>query len=91
MSITTGEELLGREPRTVGTRIAVRHVAGKVINGGRSPAYVADQLDTSLASVYEALAYYDDNAEELRRLERENAEAFDRVRETSLKPPEPTS
>ena len=91
MPITTDEEVLGGEPRIEGTRIAVRHVAGKVIDGGRSPAYVADQLDTSLASVYEALAYYYDNPEELRHLERENADAFDRVRETSLKPKEPVS
>ncbi len=91
MAITTDEDVLGGEPRIEGTRIGVRHVAAKVIGGGRSPAYVADQLDLSLASVYETLAYYYDNAEEMRTLERENNAALERVREQSLKPKEPVS
>lgn len=72
-------------------RIGVGHVAGKVVDGGYSPAYVADQLDCSLAAVYEALSYYYDNIEEMRALERENAASFERIRETSLKPKEPVS
>ena len=66
-------------------------MAAKVIDGGRTPAYVADQLDLSLATVYEALAYYYDNAEEMRTLERQNNAAFERVREQSVKPKEPVS
>jgi hypothetical protein len=38
--------------------------------------------------VYEALAYYYDNSEEMRAVERANDEAFTRVREESLKPKE---
>lgn len=91
MTITTDEGILAGEPRIEGTRIGVRHVARKVVDGGYSPAYVADQLDVSLASVYEALSYYYENIEEMRILERENAEAFERARETSLKPKEPVS
>ena len=91
MTITVDEGVLGGEPRIEGTRVAVRHVAGKVVDGGYAPAYVADQFDLSLASVYEALSYYYDNVEEMRELERENEAAFERVRETSLKPKEPIS
>ncbi len=91
MRITTDEDVLGGEPRIEGTRIGVRHVAAKVIDGGRSPAYVADQLDLSLATVYEALAYYYGNAEEMRTLDEENNAAFERVREQSVKPKEPVS
>lgn len=91
MTITTDEDVLGGEPRIEGTRVSVRHVAEKVIDGGRSPAFVADQLDCSLASVYEALAYYYDNIEEIRVFAQENEEAFERVRESSLKPKEPVS
>lgn len=88
MAITSDDEILGGEPRIDGTRIGVRHVAGKVVDGGYSPAYVADQLDVSLSAVYEAMAYYYDNIEEIREFERENADAFERVREDSLKPKE---
>ncbi|MEF8786190.1 MAG: DUF433 domain-containing protein [Haloarculaceae archaeon] len=91
MTITTDDDVLGGEPRIEGTRIGVRHIAGLVVESGRSPAYVADQLDISLASVYEAMAYYYEHIEELRTLDRENADAFERVSESSLKPKEPVS
>ena len=91
MTITSDEDVLGGEPRIEGTRIAVRHIAGRVVDGDRSPAYVADQFDIPLASVYEALAYYYEHIEAMRQFERENAAAFEEVREESLKPKEPAS
>jgi uncharacterized protein (DUF433 family) len=91
MAITTDEDVLGGEPRIEGTRVGVRHVAGTVVDAGHTPAYVADQFDISLASVYEALAYYYSNLDEMRELDEENADAFERVRESSLKPKEPAS
>jgi uncharacterized protein (DUF433 family) len=91
MTITTDDDVLGGEPRIAGTRISVRHVANLVVDSGRSPAYVADQLDISLAAAYEAVAYYYNNIDEMRALEEENADAFKRIRESSLKPKEPVS
>lgn len=88
MTITRDDDVLGGEPRIDETRVGVRHVAARVIDGGQSPAYVADQLDLSLAEVYESLSYYYDHVEEMRDLERENEDAFERVRESSLKPKE---
>ena len=89
MTITRDEDVLGGEPRIEGTRVAVRHVVGRVIDAGAEPAHVADQLDLRLTDVYEALAYYYANVEELRSLRRENEDAFDRLREESLDPKEP--
>lgn len=88
MTITRDDDVLGGEPHIDGTRVGVRHVAARVIEAGQSPAYVADQLDLSLASVYEALSYYYGHIEEMRGVERENQDAFERVHETSLKPKE---
>jgi uncharacterized protein (DUF433 family) len=88
MTITRDDDVLGGEPRIDETRVGVRHVAARVIDSGQSPAYVADQLDLSLAEVYESLSYYYDHVEEMRDLERENEDAFERVRESSLKPKE---
>jgi uncharacterized protein (DUF433 family) len=88
MTIARDEDILGGEPRIDETRVGVRHVAARVIDTGQSPAYVADQLDLSLSEVYEALSYYYDHVEEMRDLERENEDAFDRVRDSSLKPKE---
>ncbi|WP_290812495.1 DUF433 domain-containing protein [Halovivax sp.] len=87
MPTTTDDEILRGEPRIEGTRVGVRHVAGRVIGGGRSPAYVADRLECSLAAVYEALAYYYDHPEEMRELERANGEVEDV--ETLLEDAEP--
>jgi len=88
MSITRDEDVLGGEPRIDGTRIAVRHVAARVIDSGQSPVHVADQLDVPLADVYEALSYYYAHIDEMREHEAENEAAFKRVRESSLKPKE---
>jgi uncharacterized protein (DUF433 family) len=89
MSITRDDDILGGEPRLEGTRIGVRHVAARVIEAGQSPAHVADQFDITLADVYEALSYYYAHIEDMRAIEGANEEAFDRVRESSLKPKEP--
>lgn len=88
MPIVSDDEILGGEPRIDGTRIGVRHVAGRVVRNGQSPASVADQLDISLARVYEALSYYYDNIEEIKAIERENEEAYRRLTEEALQPKE---
>jgi uncharacterized protein (DUF433 family) len=88
MTVTRDDDVLSGEPRIDETRVGVRHAAARVIDSGQSPAYVADQLDLSLAEVYEALSYYYDHVEEMRDLERENEDAFERVCESSLKPKE---
>lgn len=88
MSIIRDEDVLGGEPRIDGTRTGVRHVAARVIDSGQSPAHVADQIDVPLANVYEALSYYHAHIDEMRELERQNEAAFERVRESSLKPKE---
>lgn len=56
MTTAREDDVLGGESRVDGTRIGVRHVAALVVDGGRTPAYTADQLDISLAEVYEALS-----------------------------------
>ncbi|WP_049902347.1 DUF433 domain-containing protein [Halorubrum distributum] len=89
MTIVRNNNVLGGEPRINGTRIGVRHVAARVIDGGQSPAHVADQFNLPISGVYEALSYYYGHIEEMYNLERENEAAFDRVRELSLKPKEP--
>ena len=87
-NIVSDDDVLGGEPRIEGTRIWVRHVTARVIDTGQSPAHAADQLDCSLAAVYEALSYYYEHIDEMRNLERANDDAFERVREPSLQPKE---
>lgn len=88
MTIARDDNVLGGEPRIDGTRIGVRHVAALVIEGEKHPAYTADQFDISMAEVYEALSYYYAHIDEMREIERENAAAFEQVRDSSLNPKE---
>lgn len=89
MAIVRDDDVLGGEPRLEGTRVGVRHVAVAVVDRDHSPAYVADQLDLTLAQVYEALSYYYANVDEIREIERDNEAAADRIGPESLKPKEP--
>ena len=89
MTIVHDEDILGGEPRIEGTRVGVRHIVAKIIDGEQTAPYVADQLDISLSEVYEALSYYYAHTDEIREIERETREAYDRFREGSLKPKEP--
>jgi len=88
MTITHDEDVLGGEPRIEGTRIGVRHVAARVIEGENPPAVVADQFDVTLAAIYEALSYYYEHVEEMREYEQANEAAFEEIRKSSLKPKE---
>ena len=64
MAIVVDDEVLHGHPRIDGTRIGVLHVYDMVV-GGAEPAEVADSLDIDLGRVYEALAYYYDNPDEM--------------------------
>jgi hypothetical protein len=56
-----------------------------------SPRRLELQLDVSLWAVYEALAYYYDNIEEIRSFERANPRARDRVHDAGLQPKDPVA
>lgn len=80
-------DILGGEPRIEGTRVGVYHVAVRVVDAGRSPASVADQLDVPLGVVSEALAYYYNNPEEMRTHRAAQEEAREELRSRAVKPP----
>lgn len=84
--IVRTEGVLGGEPRLAGHRISVLQVADMVIKGDRSPEYVADQLDLSLADVHTALAYYYDNPEEMDAIRRRHRELDEELQAASSAP-----
>jgi len=86
MTIVSDDAVLHGQPRIEGTRVGVLHVYDMVVSGAE-PAEVADSLDLSLGRVYEALAYYYDNPEEMRTLRKEQAEAIGEVASRSVDPP----
>ncbi|MDZ7700723.1 MAG: DUF433 domain-containing protein [Halobacteriales archaeon] len=66
--------VLGGEPRLEDRRVSVIQVADLLLDGDHDPAYVADQLDLSLAELHTAMAYYYDHPEEIARIRQRHAE-----------------
>ncbi|WP_436931015.1 DUF433 domain-containing protein [Halosimplex halobium] len=83
------ESSIHDEPHVEGRRVTVRVVQARVEERGDDPECVADQLDLDIASVYEALAYYHNNPEEMRAVERRHEEAVAAAkRRSDLSPPD---
>ncbi|MFC4989663.1 DUF433 domain-containing protein [Saliphagus infecundisoli] len=87
MSITADEEVLHGLPRLEGTRISVLDVHDAVMAADRTPAEAANGLDLSLGEVYEALAYYYTNPEEIRRFRERRETDRDALDSRTVKPP----
>jgi uncharacterized protein (DUF433 family) len=78
-----------REPHIEGSRITVRDVHGRVEQRGLAPDRVAERYTLDIAAVYEALAYYYTNPEEMRRVEQRHERAAAEASErSSLTPPD---
>lgn len=69
--------ILGGEPRTDSTRIGVRHVAARVVDGGQTPTHVADTLDSTLADVCGSFSDDDATLDERRAAEEAIDEAVE--------------
>jgi uncharacterized protein (DUF433 family) len=63
--IMTTPGLRGGKPHIAGTRITVADIAIMVERQGMAVEAVAGKYDLRLAAVYEALAYYWDNKQEI--------------------------
>ena len=88
--IVSGDEsAIHDEPHIDGSRITVRYVRSQVEECDLRPETVADRYDLDLADVYAALAYYHNNPEEMRCVERDRERAIENAEEmTTLSPPD---
>lgn len=88
--IVSGEESdIHDEPHVEGSRVTVRGIHGRVEERGTPAHEVAEQLGLDVADVYEALAYYHNNPEEMREVEHRHEEAVVEARERStITPPD---
>jgi uncharacterized protein (DUF433 family) len=68
--IISGEESeIHDEPHIKGSRVTVLHIHERVEERGLRPETVAERLNIDLADVYDALAYYHRNPEEMQDVE----------------------
>ena len=88
--IVAGDESdIHDEPHIPGSRITVRFVHELVEDADVKPERVAAKYNLDIADVYEALAYYYNNPEEMREVETRHREAAEEAkRRSSLIPPD---
>jgi uncharacterized protein (DUF433 family) len=72
-------EIVNGEPRIVGTRFGVDHVAAMYILGESSVDWIVENYPLTRAQVHAALAYYYDHQAEIERLWREAEELAHQV------------
>lgn len=76
------------EPHIEGSRVTVRDVYARVERRGLSPERVAERYHLDIADIYEALAYYHNNPEEMQQVEHRHERAGEEAkRRSSLTPP----
>lgn len=87
--VSGSESDLHDEPHVRGSRITVRDIQQRVEGRDDTPIRVAERLNLDVAAVYEALAYYHANPEEMRAVEARHEQAVETARERSdISPPE---
>lgn len=75
------DDRMAGEPRLDGTRVTVRRIQALAEERGLPAQEVAEQLDVSVADVYDALRYYHEHRDRMEAVERRRdevvADAFD--------------
>lgn len=87
--VSSEESEIHNEPHIEGSRITVRDVHARVELRNLSPERVAERYNLDIADVYEALAYYHSNPEEMEKVEeRHRLATADAEERSSLSPNE---
>ncbi|MFB6284683.1 MAG: DUF433 domain-containing protein [Halobacteria archaeon] len=74
--IVSGEDSeIHNEPHIEDSRVTVRDVYVRVAERGIGPERVAERFNLDIADVYEALAYYHNNPEIMRHVEKRHERA----------------
>lgn len=83
--ISADESEVHDEPHIEGTCVTVRRVHERVERDGLRPETVADRLGIGRAQVYNALAYYHENPEDMRAAEDRRRERIEANKESRFK------
>jgi uncharacterized protein (DUF433 family) len=81
-TVVSGDESeIHDEPHIRDRRITVSHIHALVEKRGLDAQTVADRFDLTASEVYHALAYYHDNPEEMRMVEKRRRESHEAAAE----------
>lgn len=87
--VSAEESEIHDEPHIANSRVTVLDVVRRVEERGLAPERVADRFSLDIADVYEALAYYHNNPEEMDEIEaRHEAASEEAKRRSNLEPTE---
>lgn len=88
--IVSGDESeIHDEPHLEGSRVTVRQLHALIETAELRPQQIAERHGVDVGALYEALAYYHRNPEEMRRVEaRHDRAAAEAVRRSSIIPTE---
>lgn len=85
--VSDNESDIHDEPHIEGSRVTVRQLHSLIEEAELRPQQVADRYGLDVGEVYEALAYYHRNPEEMRRVEeRHSRAAAEATRRSSVTP-----
>lgn len=85
VDIVTDQAIRSGDPCIEGTRISVLDIKRRVIDGNEDPFAVAAEYDLDGAAVFDALAYYYDNADKMRERETDAAERRQEIKQESAR------
>lgn len=85
--ISSEESTIHNEPHIDGSRITVRDIHERVEKRDLTPEQIAERYRLDIADVYEALAYYHNNPEEMRRVEERHEHAVEVAKRRSTHTP----
>jgi uncharacterized protein (DUF433 family) len=87
--VSAADSEIHEEPHIEGSRVTVHDVYMRVEQRGLDPERVAERYNLDIADIYEALAYYHTNPEEMRQVEQRHERAAAEAKQrSSLTPPE---
>ena len=87
--VSTDDSEIHDEPHIKGSRVTVRDIHARVEKRGLRPQRVAERFNIDVANVYEALAYYHNNPEEMAQVEKRHDRAKAEAKQrSSLHPPD---
>jgi uncharacterized protein (DUF433 family) len=89
-------DVLGGKPRIEGRRIGVHQIVSLVVDSNLKPEEMAVRYDLELADIHRAIAYYYDNPEKIRAVQKRRHEVIEnadptRPEDLGIEPQRPDS
>lgn len=87
--IVSGEDSkIHDEPHIEDSRITVRYIYNQINQSGLTPQKLSEKHNIDIEKIYESLAYYYRNPEEMKKVEKTHKKAKNKAKKESSKTPQ---